>query len=163
MVPANGVFALRAAISEVDRLIARGLTQEEFDLTRDFLVSYSKLWARSLSDRLGFHLDSRFYDMPYFIDHIERELTGMTLESVNLAARKYLQTGSFSSVMITGNAAALRDRLKSGVPTPITYENPVAAEILQADRIIGALPINPATVRIVPIQETFEGRREHPR
>ena len=163
VVPANGVFALRAAISEVDRLIAQGLTQEEFDLTRDFLVSYSKLWARSLSDRLGFHMDSRFYEMPYFIDHIEQQLKGMTLESVNQAVRKYLQTGNFSSVMITGDAAALRDRLTSGAPTPITYENPVAAEILRADKIIAALPINPAAVRILPIQDTFEGRPARPR
>ena len=87
MVPANAVFALRAGIFEVNRLIEKGLTEDEFDLTRDFLVSYSKLWARSLSDRLAFHMDSRYYGMPYFIDEIERRLAKLTAEEVNRAVK----------------------------------------------------------------------------
>ena len=158
VVPDNAVFALRAAIHQVDRLVAKGLTREEFDLTRDFLISYSKLWARSLSDRLGFHMDSRFYGMPYFIDHIERQLSALTLEKVNAAIKRHIQTDRFAAVMITGNAAGLRDRLTAGAPSPITYPNPVEQDVLEADRTIQSLRLDAADIRVLPIDETFEGR-----
>jgi zinc protease len=87
VVPANAQFALRAALYEVDRLVRDGISYAEFDLTRDFLVGYSKLWARSLDARLGFHMDSRFLRMPYFIDEVERRLKRLTLDDVNRASR----------------------------------------------------------------------------
>ncbi len=156
VVPDNAVFALRAALFEIDRTIARGLTEEEFTLTRDFLVSYSKLWARSQSDRLAFHMDSRYYGMPYFIDHLEAQLRKLTVADVNRAIKKYLQTRNFEAVMVTGNAAALRERLNDGRPSPIEYGNPVPDDVLAADREIAVLPIRPESIRIVPVQETFE-------
>jgi zinc protease len=156
VVPDNAVFAFRAAVSEVDRLIARGLTDEEFALTRDFLVSYSKLWARDQAARLGFHMDSRFYGMPYFIDHLEERLSGMTAADVNRAVKKYLQTANFEAVFVTGDAAGLRARLVDGAPSPIKYANPVPAEVSAADAQIAALPIKAADVRIVPVAETFK-------
>jgi zinc protease len=156
VVPDNAVFALRAALFEVDRLIARGLTEEEFVLTRDFLVSYSKLWARSLPDRLAFHMDSRYYGMPYFIDHLEEQLGRLTAADVNRAVQKYLQTRNFEAVMITGDAEGLRERLMDGAPSPIAYANPGSEEVTATDREIAALPIGPKDVRVVPVAETFE-------
>ena len=158
VVPANAGFALRAAMWEVDRVREKGLTREEFDLTRDFLISYSKLWARSLSDRLGYHMDSRFYDMPYFIDQIEQRLTGMTLTQVNDAARRYLQIDNFAAVVVTGDAAALRERMLSGAPATIEYAGPVTDDVRMDDRGIAVVPVTPTTVSIVPIREAFEGR-----
>ena len=38
-------FALRMALKEIERLIENGLTQEEFETTRDFLISYTRLYA----------------------------------------------------------------------------------------------------------------------
>jgi zinc protease len=160
VVPANATFALRAAIAEVDRLISQGLTVEEFDLARDFLVSYSKLWARSLTDRLGFHMDSRFYGMPYFIDQVEQQLAGMTADTVNRAIRKYIQTENFQAVMITGNAPALREQLNDGRASLIEYASAVPAEVREADKALAILPIRPVNVRILPIREAFEGKRD---
>jgi zinc protease len=158
VVPKHAPFALRNAIWEVDRLIERGMTPSEFTLTRDFLVSYSKLWARSLSDRLGFHMDSRFYGMPYFIDEIERRLGTLTLEEVNVAIRKYLQTRNLQVVAVTGSAATLKKTLEADAPSPIAYENPVPAEVTKADLTIQAIPIDPAAVTIVPVGNVFEGK-----
>src|SRR3954463_7530633 len=70
VVPGDAQFALRDGLYEVQRLHDKGMTQAEFELTRDFLVNYSKLWAQSLDNRLGFHMDSKFYDAPYYIDEI---------------------------------------------------------------------------------------------
>ena len=153
--PDQVLFTLRAAIAEVNRLVDRGMTNEQFELTRDYLVSYSTLWARKLGDRLGFHMDSRFYQMPYFIDVIEQRLRALTVDDVNAAIRKYLQTANFSAVMIAGDAATLRERLRAGSPSPAKYPNPVAEDVTTADAGIVALPLNVASVKIVPVGETF--------
>jgi hypothetical protein len=103
-------------------------------------------------------MDSRFYDMPYFIDQIEQRLTGMTLTQVNDAARKYLQIDNFSAVVVTGDAAALRERMLSGAPATIAYAGPVTDDVRMDDRGIAVVPVTPTTVSIVPIREAFEGR-----
>ena len=162
VIPENALFALRAAVAEVERLRATGLTQSEFEITRDFLIRYSKLWARSLSDRLGFHMDSRFYAMPYFIDRIEAELQGLTVAAVNRAAREYLRADDFQAVIISDNALALRERLMKDQPSEVRYENPVTDEVRAADRAIRAIKLAPADVRILPIESTFTGIEPRP-
>lgn len=155
VVPANAPFALRAGLSEVNRLVEKGLTKEEFELTREFLISYSKLWARSLSDRLAFHMDSRYYGTPYYIDEIERRLARLTVEDVNRALRKYLQTENLQAVIVSGEASALRERLTSDKPSPITYANPVPPEVTEADKAIGGLPIRAADISVLPVDRAF--------
>ena len=97
--------ALRNALYEIDRLREKGLTEAEFELTRDFLLNYSKLWVQTQAVRLGFHMDSRFYGMPYYIDEIEKRLAAMSVEDVNRAARKYLSTDNYVAVLVTGPPA----------------------------------------------------------
>jgi zinc protease len=154
--PETAHFALRNALYEVDRLAAGGMTKEDFELTRDFLVNYSKLWAQSLSDRLGFHMDGRFYDMPYYIEEIERRLAGLTVEQVNAAAKKYLTTGAYEAVLVTDDAAAVEAYLEAGEPSPITYNAEVPAEVLEADKAIQKLPVEPTAIVVVPVAEVFE-------
>ena len=57
----KGVFAVRQALRELDHLVKDGLTEEEFEATRNFLFHYSKLWAQSQSRRVGYDLDGQFY------------------------------------------------------------------------------------------------------
>ncbi len=57
----KSVFALRAALWELDRLIERGMSAEDFETTRKFLLNYSKLWVQTLSRRLGYAIDGEFY------------------------------------------------------------------------------------------------------
>jgi len=154
--PETTHFALRAALHEVDRLRERGMTQEELDLARDFLVSYSKLWAQTLTDRLGFHLDSRFYGMPYYIDEIERRLAEVTVEDVRAAVREHLSTERYEAVLVTDDAAALAEALRGGEPSPMSYESEVPAEVLAADEVIERRPVEPTAVEIVPVGEVFE-------
>jgi zinc protease len=155
-VPANAPFALRAAIYQVDRIVRDGISAEAFKSTRDFLVSYSKLWARSQSDRLGFHMDSRFYGMPYFIDHVESQLAGLGHDEVNRAIRKYIQTSNFAAVLISGEGNALAKRLRQP-DSSITYENPVPADVLKVDETIRHLPLRPEAIHVVPVGQLFEG------
>ncbi len=154
--PENAQFALRASIYEVQQLLDQGMAEKDFELTRDFLTGYSKLWAQTLSRRLGFLLDSNFYGTPYFIDEIGRRLATMTVDDVNRAARKYLQTGRFRAVVVAGNAETLAAKLRADAPSPITYENAVPPDVTAADEVIVKLPLHLAKVDVVPVATVFE-------
>ncbi len=154
--PETAQFALRDALYEVQRLHDRGMTKEEFELTRDFLVNYSKLWAQTLSDRLGFHMDSRYYGMPYYIDEIEKKLDALTVEQVNAAAKKYLQTDHYQAVFVTDDADEVEAALKGDQPSPMTYNSEVAPEVLEADKTIQKLPVRPTELTVVGVGQVFE-------
>ncbi|MGH9464763.1 MAG: M16 family metallopeptidase, partial [Thermoanaerobaculia bacterium] len=154
--PPTAHFALRAGLYEVDRLIERGLTAEEFDLTREFLLNYTKLWAQTLSERLGFSMDSRYLGMPYWIDEIERRLGTLTVEQVNAAIKKYLSTASYQAVIVTQGAAAFQAALEADAPSPMTYNSEKTAEVLAADKFIEARQVAPTEITIVPVATMFE-------
>ena len=156
VVPADAQFALRAGLYEVQRLRDQGMTREEFELTRDFLLNYTKLWAQSQDDRLGFSMDSAFYGTPYFIDEADRRLKAMKLEDVNQAAKKYLSTDNYIAVLVTGNAAQMKDLLQKDEPSPKSYNSQVAPDVLEADKTIQTLKIRPTSIEIVPVAELYD-------
>lgn len=155
--PPTAHFALRAALHEVDRLVERGLTAEELDLTRSFLVNYSKLWAQTLPDRLGFLMDSEYLGMPYWIDEIETRLASLDLATVNAAVRKHLSTDAYRAVLVTDDAEAVKAYLEADEPSPIEYNSAKPEEILAADKTIQTRQVAPTSVVIVPAEEMFEG------
>ena len=154
--PETAHFALRNALYEVDRLIEHGLDEEEFELTRSFLVNYSKLWAQTLSNRLGFLMDSAFYRMEYYIDEIEERLAELTVEDVNAAVRKYLQSENFKAVFVTDNAGGVQDYLTAETPSPMEYNTPPDEDVLEVDQAIVELQVLPDEFTIVPVEEMFE-------
>ena len=157
VVPETAHFALRNALYEVDRLIEVGLNEEEFELTRNFIVNYSKLWAQTLPDRLGFHMDSRFYDMDYYIDEIEGRLATLTVDEVNAAVRKHIQSDDLVAVLVTDGAAEVQATLEAGEPSPLEYNSPPEPEVLEADETIQVIPVEPAAFTIVAVDDMFEG------
>lgn len=154
--PETAHFALRAALFEVDQLLENGLTKEEFELTRTFLINYSKLWAQTLPDRLGFLLDSRFYGMDYYIDEIEEQLRKLTVEDVNRVLRKYIQVENYEAVLVTDEAEAVKAYLQADKPSPITYQSEVEEEVLKDDETIVKRKVEPTSFEIVPVAEVFE-------
>ena len=156
VVPVDAQFALRAGLYEVQRLRDKGMTKEEFELSRDFVLNYSKLWAQSQSRRLGFMMDSKFYGMPYYIDEIDARLKKLTVNDVNAAIRKYLQTDNYEAVFVTANAQQLKDTLQKDDPSPKTYNAQPEPEVVEADKTIQALKVKPTSVEIVPIDQVFQ-------
>ncbi len=156
VVPTDAQFALRAGLYEVQRLREKGMTQEEFNLTREFLINYSKLWAQSLGERLGFHMDSRYYGMPYYVDEIETRLKKLTVDDVNAAIRKYLSTDNYEAVLVTANAQQLKDTLQKDDPSPKEYNSTAAPAILEADKTIQSLKVQPTRIDIAPVAEVFQ-------
>lgn len=156
VVPETAHFALRNALFEVERLIDRGLTEEELDLTREFLINYSKLWAQTLADRLGFLMDSHFYGMDDYIAEIEERLAELDVETVNAAVREHLQSDDLSVVLVTADAAAVEAYLEAGGPSPMEYNAPPEKEVAEADETIQKVPVEPASFEIVPVTEVFQ-------
>lgn len=156
VVPDNAHFALRAALHFVEKTVEEGLSEEQFALTRDYLRSYSKLWAQTLAERLAIQMDSRFYGMPYWIDEIERRLDGMTVEQVNEALAKYIHPDRYEAVVVGANARQLAAALFLDEPSPITYGSEVPEAVLAEDETIVPREVRPTAVEIVPVAEMFE-------
>ncbi len=159
-------FALRAALREIDRVKNTGLTKEEFELTRQFLQSYMKLYIQTPERRLGFLMDSRYFGMTDYISAMDEALGKLTLEEVNRAARKYLQTQNMYVTMIVdeNEAAPLRQSLLANKPSPMSYSKAVreslSQDILKEDTQIQNYKLNVKQVRILTPDDTFiRGRK----
>jgi zinc protease len=61
-------------------------------------------------------------------------------------------------VMITKDAAGLREAIVNNKPSPITYNSPKPKEITDEDKVIESYKINvkPEDVVIVPVEKVFE-------
>lgn len=151
-------FALRAALRELQRLIDRGLTREDFELKRRFLKNYVLHYAPTTMDRLGYALDDRFYGISEgHLARFRRMMDELTLEDVNAAIRKHWQTANVQIAAITQNAAGFAEALTQDKPSPISYPTPKPPEVLEEDKAISTHPINVerANVRIIPVTDLF--------
>jgi len=155
--PDKAIFALRGALWELDRLVENGMSAEDFEATRSFLLNYSKLWVQTLSRRLGYAMDGAFYDREDLVTELARRLPKLTVEQVNAAIRRHLKRSGIKVVMVAQDAAALREALLSGKPSPIVYDTQGTPEsILSEDKIIESFPLKDLSVKIVPASELFE-------
>ncbi len=153
----KAAFALRAALWELDRLIQRGMTQQEFEASRAYLLNYSKLWVQTLSRRLGYAIDGEFYGRKDLVTELADRLPRLTVDQVNAAVRKHLKTDGMKIAIVAPDAAGLREILTSGKPTTLTYDTQGTPEdVLAEDRQIAAFPLRDVTIRIVPVEQMFE-------
>lgn len=159
-VPENrALFALRAALREVERLARDGLTSEQFEIQRNFLKKYCRQFATTTATRLGYAVDDRFYGIEEgHLGRFRRMMDEITLEEVNAAIRKYIRPDDMVIALVTGDAAAMKKALVAGTPTPIDYGDvSKPAEILAEDEAIAAHPlgISAGAVDIVPVDTLF--------
>ncbi len=149
-------FALRAAFWELDRLVTRGMTPAEFEATRTFLLNYSKLWVQTLSRRLGYAMDADFYGCKDLVSEMADRLPKLTADEVNAAVRRHLASSGMKVAIVARDAAALRELLTSGKPTPLLYDTAgTPADVLAEDKQIAAFPLKGLSVRIVPVEQMF--------
>jgi len=156
----NAVFAIRAALREIDRLVDSGLTEEEFQLTRSFLRKYHLHFAETTDDRLGWRIDDTFYGIggAGHLAQFAAKLDGLTLEKVNAAIKKYWQVGNLRFAIVTGEAEKLKKQLTGKEATPPTYNSPKPKEITEEDAKIEVFPlaIEPDSVQILSVEQIFE-------
>lgn len=156
--PQNTAFALRQAFYEIDRLVREGIPEEGFEATRRFLGNYIDLWAQDPSRRLGYAIDAEIYGKDV-VAELKARLPKMTKAEVDRAIRKHLDPKKVAVAIVSDKAAALRTKLLSGKPTPITYDTKdTPAEVLDEDKVIARfpLPVAPSRVKIISADKLFE-------
>jgi zinc protease len=157
VVPENAHMALRIAIAELDKLVTDGLSQEDFERTRDYLRKNVFVMTATQDQQLGYALDSKWYGIGEFTSTMRAELGKLTRDDVNAAIRKHLSAKDLSVVIITKDAKGLQEKLQSDAFSPIKYDGEKPKELLDEDRAIGArkLGISPGNLRITPVEEVF--------
>ena len=155
-------FALRMALREMDELIKNGLSKENFEGTRDFLKSYTKLYIETPAKKLGYLMDSRFYGRTDWISELDGLLSKLTVEDVNAAIRKYWQLQNMEIVIITDESEVndLAESLRNNSPSPMSYSNTLKSSlpesILKEDDIVATYPLKIKEVRIINSNDTFK-------
>lgn len=154
----QAVFALKAAHRELGAMVERGMTAEEFELTREFLRKYVLHFAETTDERLGYAIDDRFYGLDH--SHLDRFIAGLdalTLDQVNAAIREHFDPANLKIVVVTGKPDTIREQLLSKEPTTIQYASPKSDAVLTEDREIGkhALGIAADAITVVPVDSMF--------
>jgi zinc protease len=155
----NRHFALRQAFRELKILVEEGIPVERFKLTQQYLVNYTRLYAQTLGERLGWQMDSGYYGYDDFLAEAQQRIPQITHEQVNAAIRKYLNFDNMYVAVITQDAQAFKDALVANTPSPVSYANPnMPEEILQEDLIYQEFPLDvrPEKVRVAPAAAFFQ-------
>jgi len=158
----NTLFALRAALREVETLAKNGLTQEQFEFTRRFLKGYCTHFAESLPDRLGYAVDDRFYGLEAsHLATFRKMMDEITLDEVNATIRKHMGIDGIHIAIVTADAKGMKEAIVSDAASPASYpkDRTIEKEILEEDKIIEGWPlrVEEANVTILPVTEMFAG------
>jgi zinc protease len=155
--PENAHHALRIAIDELDRMVTNGMSQEDFEKTREYLSKNVFLMTASQSQQLGYALDSRFYGIPEYTKYMRDGLAKLTLADVNGALKKHISAKNLHVVCVTKDAEGLKQQLLSDAPSSMTYEAAKPQELVEDDKRIGArkLAIQEANLKVIPVEAVF--------
>ncbi len=162
-------YALRMVLKEMDNMIQNGMSKENFDLTRDFLRSYIKLYIQSPERQLGYLMDSRFYGRKDYITEMDKLLAKLTVNDVNTAMKKYWQTKNMDIAIVTDQSEAepLANSLRTNAPSPMSYSNnlrsALPASILEEDKIVQQYPMKVNKVTIISSDQPFTGKERMPK
>ncbi|MCC6385415.1 MAG: insulinase family protein [Bacteroidia bacterium] len=155
-------FALRMAMREWDLLVTKGLSQEDFELTRQFLSSYIKLYVQTPAKQLGFLMDSRFYGRQDYIKEIGELLDKLTVEQVNSVMKRFWKPGNLFVTIVTdaSEAEPLKESLLRDLPSPMSYSNELKAvlsgDILKEDEMVSKYPLSVKKVEIINSEDLFK-------
>lgn len=155
--PEQAVFGLKLALYELRNLIQDGISEEDFETTREYLGKNVFVMTKTQDQQLGYALDSDWYGIPEFTKYIRDELARLTVERVNDVVRRHLSWHNLQVVMIAADAEGLREQLLSQRPATISYDGEKPAELLAEDRIVGAyeLGLTPERIRITNVEDVF--------
>jgi len=157
VVPENAHMALRIAVAELDNLIDDGMSEEDFQATRQYLMKNVYVMTQTQDQQVGYALDSKWYGMPEYTAYMRSQLEKLTRDDVNRALKKHLSADDLSVVIITKDAAGLKQQLVADGFSAIKYDGEKPAALLEEDKVIGArkLGITADRVRITPVAEIF--------
>jgi zinc protease len=156
VVPENAQMAMRIALYETQKMIDEGLSEEDFQSTRDYMMKNVYLLTANQNQRLGYALDSWWFGMGDFSETMRAAYAKLTRDDVNRAIKKYLSAKNLQVVIITKDAEGLRDTLLKDAPSSIQYDAP-KPHLAEEDKVIGSYKLNikPENVRIVSVDDVF--------
>ncbi|WP_075593817.1 pitrilysin family protein [Pseudoalteromonas sp. PAB 2.2] len=151
-------FATRTALFELDKLIKNGISKDDFEATRNFLINFVPQMVASQDRQLGYALDSEFYNTESFVDYVRGKLEKLTLEDVNRVIRENLQTDNIHYVFITGDGKDMQKRLASEQTSPMVYNAEKPAELVAEDNVIAdyKLAIPAKNISVVDVEKVFQ-------
>lgn len=153
------MFAFRAALRELQKLVDNGMSEDDLQLTKKFLKNYVLHYAPTTMMKLGYGMDDVFYGIREgHLKKFRQMLDQLTLEEVNAAIKKHLQYRNLKVVFVTNDAEILKDRLVNNLPSPIKYDTPKPEAVLEEDHEIANYPLHvkPEHVKILKLDSLFE-------
>ena len=158
VVPDNAHFAIRTAMFELNKLVNNGMTEEDFDATRNYLLKFVNILTKTQDRELGYALDSRYYKIPEFTKYITDGLQNLTRDDVNKVIKKYLQTENIKFAIITKDAEGLKDQLVNNTTSPIKYDADKPQSLLDEDKIIQdyRLDFKADKIKIIDVENVFK-------
>jgi zinc protease len=154
------LFATRAAIWELQKLVETGMSPEDVRTSKQFLRNYVSTWGTTITRRIGYAIDDAFYGIgqPGFLQSLRGAVDAATPAQVNAAIKKHLRAGNMYLVIITADAEGMKKKLLSGDATSITYAGKRSADLLSEDKTIASVPlaITEKDVTILPIDRVFQ-------
>ncbi|NQZ87577.1 MAG: insulinase family protein [Colwellia sp.] len=151
-------FATRAALYELDGLIENGMSEKDFQATRNYLTNYAPQLVASQDQQLGYALDSEFYQTGEFVQYVRGQFAKLTLADVNRVIKENLQTDDIHYVFISGDGKDMKKRLLSEQVSPLKYNSEKPAELLATDKIIESykLMLPKKNVEVIAVDMVFK-------
>ncbi|KPZ64001.1 Protease 3 precursor [Pseudoalteromonas sp. P1-16-1b] len=151
-------FATRTALFELDKLIKNGMTEADFEATRNFLINFVPQMVASQNRQLGYALDSEFYNTDSFVNYVTNKLKTLTVDDVNRVIKDNLQTENIHYVFVTGDGEDMQKRLATMQTSPMVYNTDKPAELVAEDKVIAdyKLAIPAKNIEVVKVDKVFQ-------
>ena len=155
--PANAAFALKGAVGIVEDWVETGLSEEEFTAMQAYLQSRIALWAADPARRLGWATEAALMGWPDPLSSLPQAVGALTREEVHAAIQKHVHPERLDIVVVTQDAAALSEALRSEAPTPMVADKSHAedAAIAAEDAEISSRQLGIDGIEIVPTADLF--------
>ena len=156
--PPTAHFALRLALFEFEKFVRDGLSKEDFERWRNFVSKNVNLLVKTKSAELGYAIDSAYYGIPEYGRYVQDSLAKLTVDDVNRAIRRRLQTKNVQVVVVAKGCEELKKKLLSNAPSPMAYNSPKPSEILEEDKLVERFKIDwdASAVKVLPVDTVFE-------
>lgn len=153
----NAFFAAKLALHSFNQMLEKGLSEEYFMIMRDFLKYNSRLWAFDPFQKLGFLMDSNFYQIPYFISYIETKMKTITNNDVSSALKRRFAQQNAKIVFVTDDPETLKGRLLGIIDDCPVYKSMLPKEELTLDKQVMKFDFGLAAedIEIVEVEDLF--------
>jgi zinc protease len=151
-------FATRAALYELDKLIENGMSEKDFQATRNYLTNYAPQLVASQDQQLGYALDSEFYQTDEFVKYVREQFAKLSLADVNRVIKANLQTDNIHYVFISADGEDMKQRLLSEQVSSLEYNSDKPAALIAIDKVIEnyKLKLPSKNVKVLAVDTVFE-------